>query len=959
MTFRSRSARWFGAGLLCVALSSLGVAQTLPAGFVAEPIGSGWESPVGLCYLDEQRLLVAERDGRVWYVEGEQRKNLVYDIRAETLTNGDRGLLGIAVPADFDLSGWLYLLLVVDVQNGPDNAAVGFSRLIRLQTRYGTVEEGTEGQLLARPETREALLGDVWSTGIPSCHLSHTIGSLRFLSDGSLVLTSGDNAHYDLTDAGGHDANCFLPGRTPADQDLGAYRAQYDNSLCGKVLRLDPVTGQGLADNPFYTGDPGALLSRVWARGLRNPFRFTLVPGTGPREALFISDVGWNTWEEVDLALGGENFGWPCFEGNNRQGDYQGADIHGLCATADAQQVRPKLSWHHAQSLVGFRGNCAAGLCVYTGQRYPELYRGRLFFSDYGRDWMRAGKLGPDLGIENSVGFGGGYGGLVDLVAQPGTGDLVYASLTNGVFRLRWLGQHLPPVAVASATPAFGPGDLHVALSAAGSSDPDQQALSFEWDLGNGSSASGSEVEADYFGEETYVARVTVTDTDALTSTAEVVITPNDTPPVIDALLAPVDGARYVADEPLACAVLAHDNEDGTPAVTWTLDLLHDHHVHPDWATGTGLETVLFPDSHGPGDNHFRLRVRASDARGLTDERVVEIYDAHSQPQAHLVELADDHVRAGQLLAPVGHIDYALGSVSAKQATLTWEWGDGTSDVFPLALHHVDTRPQHAYRRPGRYTLRLVAELDGAKDLQEAVIEVAQARPSVAVFAPLEVERWVPRAEQEAIVGELTSALAGRASEVRAFALGQGEALAAWMESLVGDSLPDVIVLLDFVPTPLLAGGYPGSLLERWVQGGNTVLWSGVTPFQNALGDDGSIALTVFGAEAFLESVATGIVNGAGRQDRTALGAAVLPSLTTYVAQRALRYNQIGPGWSVARIFAEDGDQDSDAIELVHAGSGGTYAQFLCSQSLVLPRAAVLREYLRDKLGKAKALLPR
>ena len=32
-------------------------AQILPAGFVAEPIGSGWESPVGLCYLDEQRQM--------------------------------------------------------------------------------------------------------------------------------------------------------------------------------------------------------------------------------------------------------------------------------------------------------------------------------------------------------------------------------------------------------------------------------------------------------------------------------------------------------------------------------------------------------------------------------------------------------------------------------------------------------------------------------------------------------------------------------------------------------------------------------------------------------------------------------------------------------------------------------------------------------------------------------------
>src|SRR6185295_8863242 len=109
----------------------------------------------------------------------------------------------------------LYLLLVVDVENGPDRSGTGFSRLIRVHTEYEA-----DGSLVAHPETRETLLGNTWSTGIPSCHLSHTIGSLRFLSDGSLVLTSGDNAHYDFTDVGGTDPNCFAPGRTSHDQYL-------------------------------------------------------------------------------------------------------------------------------------------------------------------------------------------------------------------------------------------------------------------------------------------------------------------------------------------------------------------------------------------------------------------------------------------------------------------------------------------------------------------------------------------------------------------------------------------------------------------------------------------------------------------------------------------------------------------------------------------------------------------
>src|SRR5688572_28664948 len=103
--------------------ASASVAPVRPDCFVAEPIGSGWERPVGLCFLDQQRLLVDERDGRVWFVENDQRRNLVYDIHAETLINGDRGLLGMAAHPGFDeQGGWLYLLLVVDNQGGGDTA---------------------------------------------------------------------------------------------------------------------------------------------------------------------------------------------------------------------------------------------------------------------------------------------------------------------------------------------------------------------------------------------------------------------------------------------------------------------------------------------------------------------------------------------------------------------------------------------------------------------------------------------------------------------------------------------------------------------------------------------------------------------------------------------------------------------------------------------------------------------
>ncbi len=75
-------------------------------------------------------------------------------------------------------------------------------------------------------------------------------------------------------------------------------------------------TGDALPDNPLAAAaDPNAR--RIVAYGLRNPYRFTLRPGT---DEIWIADVGWDTYEELDLlrATAGDeppNYGWPCFEG--------------------------------------------------------------------------------------------------------------------------------------------------------------------------------------------------------------------------------------------------------------------------------------------------------------------------------------------------------------------------------------------------------------------------------------------------------------------------------------------------------------------------------------------------------------------------------------------------------------------------------------------------------------------
>ena len=96
-----------------------------------------------------------------------------------------------------------------------------------------------------------------------------------------------------------------------ASSPTRACARRISTALNGKILRVND-DGTAPADNPFYDGNPNSNRSKVWAYGLRNPFRFVLHPETG---IPYVGDVGWNEWEELDIASRGRNLGWPCYEG--------------------------------------------------------------------------------------------------------------------------------------------------------------------------------------------------------------------------------------------------------------------------------------------------------------------------------------------------------------------------------------------------------------------------------------------------------------------------------------------------------------------------------------------------------------------------------------------------------------------------------------------------------------------
>ena len=204
----------------------------------------------------------------------------------------------MAVDPNFATNGYLYLMYTYE--DDPTHTTARRRRALRAipsseTARLPQVNKSSS----ARRSVVRATTFPVGTDCILSDGPSHSVGSLRFASDGTLFVSTGDGASYNIVDD-------------------NALRSQNIDIFSGKLLHIT-TDGLGVPSNPFWNGDAHANRSKVWAYGFRNPFRFQLRPGS---DTPFIGDVGWATWEEVNVGVKGGNYGWPCYEGNGQQSGY-------------------------------------------------------------------------------------------------------------------------------------------------------------------------------------------------------------------------------------------------------------------------------------------------------------------------------------------------------------------------------------------------------------------------------------------------------------------------------------------------------------------------------------------------------------------------------------------------------------------------------------------------------------
>ncbi len=344
--------------------------------------------PTAIEFLPGEMVAISEKPGAIKIFESLASTTPVDVVRLEDRVSsfGDFGFTSLAY-----LDGFLFGTYQVDDRWGDVCPTPGD----QADNREGCV---TTGRLSKWPVAADGTLGGeipVLEGYDNFCfqYITHGVDALEVdPRDGTLLMSIGDGANFAVEDNGQFDDPC---GDGPPNG--GAFRSQTNADYDGKVIRIDPATGDVIG---------------VEATGLRNPFRMSLAG-----DDLYISDTGWGSVEELNLLpLSGPslNFGWPCFEGSGVQLGYEAAFDNPICETIDAEP--PAHEYLHPPET-GYRASITA----------VEELDGKVYFGDVTLQFIKSWDPATPDAEPIDVVSGDGVN-PVDLKRTP-NGGLVYVDI--------------------------------------------------------------------------------------------------------------------------------------------------------------------------------------------------------------------------------------------------------------------------------------------------------------------------------------------------------------------------------------------------------------------------------------------------------------------------------------------------------------------------------------------------
>jgi glucose/arabinose dehydrogenase len=331
--------RWL-VGVLVVALAVSGHAQpppeiglkvpTLAAGpwdldtaehqrIRVSVVARGLSHPWSLAFLPDGGLLVTERPGRLRVVRDGRLDPTPISGLPRPRTDGNGGLMDLALHPRFAENGLVYFTYTKPVENGRGTPVLARGRL-----------DGT-----ALTEVRDLIVPEAYDGN------SGLGARLVFGRDGFIYLATGGNI---------------------------AKVSQDPASLRGKILRLRD-DGSVPSDNPFV-GRPG-YRPEIYTMGHRNTLALIVHPETG---AVWNSENGPNGGDEINVIVGGRNYGWPLVSFGR---EYPGPRVSEHPTRDDLES--PLVSW--------IPSIAASGMTVLTSARFPK-WTGNVFVGA-----MRVGEI--------------------------------------------------------------------------------------------------------------------------------------------------------------------------------------------------------------------------------------------------------------------------------------------------------------------------------------------------------------------------------------------------------------------------------------------------------------------------------------------------------------------------------------------------------------------------------------
>ena len=231
-------------------------------------VARGLSHPWAIAFLPDSGMLVTERPGRVRVIRDDiLDPHSIFGV-PEVRTDGNGGLMDIAVHPNFSENGLVYLTYTKPVENGWGAPALARGRLV-------------DGALT---DVRDLVVTEAYEGN------SGLNGRVAFGSDGKVYMSTGGR----VGDA-----------------------AQDPMSLRGKVLRLED-DGSVPVDNPFLNR-PKSHRPEIYTLGHRNTLGLMLHPETGE---IWQHENGPNGGDEINILLPGRNYGWPIVSfGRNYSGD--------------------------------------------------------------------------------------------------------------------------------------------------------------------------------------------------------------------------------------------------------------------------------------------------------------------------------------------------------------------------------------------------------------------------------------------------------------------------------------------------------------------------------------------------------------------------------------------------------------------------------------------------------------